>query len=134
MHNINLAALAGIGFLAIGAIFLLPDPILFRASYGMMVGPIFWIVGCALMVAWAIWRVSLAVTRNSDISDEPPSARKEGTPLHKQPTESEADAAASHRSVAAGRVVADFLAPLAIWLLLLSMIATIVLLLGYRLA
>ena len=130
MHNINLAAFAGIGFLAIGAIFLLPDPTLFRTSYGMMVAPIFWIVGCALMVAWAIGRVSLAVTRNSDISHEPPSTREEGTPPHKQATKSEANAADSRRRAAAGRVIADFVAPLAIWLLLLSIIATIVLLLG----
>lgn len=131
MHNINLAAFAGIGFLAIGAIFLLPDPTLFHTSYGMMAGPIFWIVGCALMVAWAVGRVALAVTRNSDITAEPGSARKGGPPLPKQPKKSEADPMGSHRRAAAGRVIADFVAPLAIWLLLLSIIATIVLLLGY---
>ena len=130
MHNINLAAFAGIGFLAIGAIFLLPDPTLFHTSYGRMAGPIFWIVGCALMVAWAIERVALAVTRSSDITHEPRSAGKEGAPLARQPIKSEADPIGSHRRAAAGRVIADFVAPLAIWLLFLSIIATIVLLLG----
>lgn len=129
MHNFNLAAFAGIGFLAIGAIFLL-DPTVFHRSYGMMVGPIFWIVGCALMVAWAVERVALAVTCNSDITDEPRSARQGGIPLPKQPTKSE-DPMGSHTRAAAGRVIADFIAPLAIWLLLLWIIATIVLLLGW---
>jgi hypothetical protein len=130
MHNVNLAAFAGIGFLAIGAIFLLPDPTLFHTSYGMMAGPIFWIVGCALMVAWAIGRVALALTRNSDITHEPRSGPKEGAALARQPIKSEADPIRSHTRAAAGRVIADFVAPLAIWLLFLSIIATIVLLLG----
>jgi hypothetical protein len=130
MHNVNLAAFAGIGFLAIGAIFLLPDPTLFHTSYGMMAGPIFWIVGCALMVAWAIGRVALALTRNSDITHGPRSAPKEGAALARQPIKSEADPIRSHTRAAAGRVIADFVAPLAIWFLFLSIIATIVLLLG----
>ena len=130
MHNINLAAFAGIGFLAIGAISLLPDPTLFHTSYGMMAGPIFWIVGCALMVAWAIGHVALALTRNSDITHEPRSTRKEGAPLARQPIKSAADPIGSQRRAAAGRVIADFVAPLAIWLLFLSIMATIVLLLG----
>jgi len=130
MHNVNLAAFAGIGFLAIGAIFLLPDPTLFHTSYGMMAAPIFWIVGCALMVAWAIGRVALALTRNSDITHEPRSGPKEGAALARQPIKSEADPIRSHTRAAAGRVIADFVAPLAIWLLFLSIIATIVLLLG----
>ncbi len=73
MHTINLAALTGVGFLVIGAMLSVSDPALFDTPYALIMGPISWIVGCALMIAWAIGRVGLAVTHGSEISGEPPS-------------------------------------------------------------
>ena len=61
MHTVNIAAFAGVGFLAIGAIFSVSDLALSRTSFELMAGPIFWIVGCALMVAWAVGRVALTM-------------------------------------------------------------------------
>lgn len=129
MQTINIAGFAGVGFLAIGTIFSVSDLALSRTSFELMIGPVLWIVGCAMMVAWAIGRVGVAVTHGSDISDEPPSVLRETLP-QTQPAKSGTAAADSHTKAAAGRVVADFLDPLVIWLILLSIIATIVLLLG----
>jgi len=131
MHTANIAAFAGVGFLAIGTIFSVSDLSLSRTSFELMIGPVLWILGCALMVAWAIGRVGLAVTRSSGISDQSESGQgKEGTEP-KQPIRSEAAASGSHKRAVAGQVVADFLVPLAIWLMLLSIVAVLVLLLGY---
>lgn len=61
MHTVNLAAFIGVGFLAIGAMFCVTDLMLFDNSYVLLMGPILWIVGCALMVAWAVGRVALSM-------------------------------------------------------------------------
>jgi hypothetical protein len=102
----------------------------FHTSYGLLAGPLFWIVGCALMVAWTIGRVGLAVRHSSHISEESPSAPRKEETTPQRPTQSEAAASGSHRKALAGQVVADFLVPLAIWLIVLSFMTTIVLLLG----
>ena len=118
MHTADTTALAGIGFLAIGAVFSRSDVALSRTSFELMVGPMLWIVGCALMVAWAIGRVSLA-----------PSVEKE--PSVKLPTQGSSNVAGGSSDTKTGKIAAEFLAPLAIWLMLLSFLAVIVLLLGY---
>lgn len=130
MHTVNVAAFAGVGFLVIGAMLSVSDLALFDTPYALIIGPISWMVGCALMVAWAIGRVGLAVTRGSDISDEPRSALREEAPPDKRRATSEAVAADSHTRAAAGHFVADFLAPLTIWLIVLWFLAALVLLLG----
>jgi len=134
MHTANIAAFAGVGFLAIGTVFSVSGLSLSRTSFELMIGPVLWIVGCALMVAWAIGRVGLAVRRSSDFSDQSESGqgKKEAEP--KLPAKSEAAASGSHQRAVEGRVVADFVVPFAIWLMLLSIVATIILLLGYGLA
>jgi hypothetical protein len=129
MHIVNVTGFAGVGLLAIGAMSSVSDLAPFHTSYGLLAGPLFWIVGCALMVAWAIGRVGLALRHSSHISEESPSALREETMPH-QPTKSEAAALGSRRGAVAGQVVADFLVPLAIWFIVLSFMATIVLLLG----
>ena len=131
MHTANIAAFAGIGFLAIGTIFSLSDLSLSRTSFELMIGPALWIVGCALMVAWAIGRVGLAARRSSDILDQSESGQGKEETEPKRSTKSEAAATGSHKRAVAGQVVADFLVPLAIWLMLLSIVAVLVLLLGY---
>ncbi len=131
MHTVNIPAFAGVGFLAVGAMFSIADLALFDTAYALVIGPISWIVGCALMVAWAIGRVGLAVTRGSDVSNEPPSVLRQETAPPKRPAKSEAAAAGfSHTRAVVGQIVVDFIAPLAIWLMLLSFIGVIVLLLG----
>jgi hypothetical protein len=131
MHTANIAAFAGIGFLAIGTIFSVSDLSLSRTSFELMIGPVLWIVGCAFMVAWAVGRVSLPVKRSSGIFDQSKSGQeKEGTEP-KRSIRSEAAASGSHKRAVAGQVVTDFLVPLAIWLMLLSIVAVLVLLLGY---
>lgn len=125
MHTTNIAALAGVGFLAMGTILSVSDLGLARTSFALLTGPVLWTVGCALMVAWAMGRVGLAVRRSSGISDQSESGQgKEGT-------EPKAAASGSHKRAVAGQVVADFLVPLAIWLMLLSIVAVLVLLLGH---
>jgi hypothetical protein len=69
MHTADTTAFTGIGFLTIGTIFSISDVALSRTSFELMAGPMLWIAGCALMVAWAIGRIGLAA-RGSDISDE----------------------------------------------------------------
>jgi hypothetical protein len=64
MHTANIAAFAGVGFLAIGAIFSVSDVALSRTSFELMIGPVLWIVGCALMVAWAVGRIALSMGRD----------------------------------------------------------------------
>jgi hypothetical protein len=128
MHTADTTAFAGIGFLAIGAIFSISDVALSRTSFELMIGPMLWIVGCALMVAWAIGRIGLAA-RGSDISDEASALREETLPP-KGRAKSGPSATDSHTKGVAGHFVADFLAPLTIWLMLLSFLAVIVLLLG----
>lgn len=54
MHTVNILAIVGVGFLAVGAMFCVTDLMLFDNSYVLLLGPILWIVGCALMVAWAV--------------------------------------------------------------------------------
>ena len=130
MHTTNVLAIVGVGFLAIGAIFSVSDLTLSCTSFELMAGPIFWIVGCALMVAWAIGRVGHATRHRADTSDAPPLTRKEEIPPHKPRATSEAAAAGCHRKAVTGRVVADFLAPLAMWLVVLWFLAAITLLLG----
>jgi hypothetical protein len=118
MHTADTTAFAGIGFLATGAIFSISDVALSRTSFELMAGPMLWIVGCALMVAWAIGRVGLA-----------PTVEKE--PSVKLPAQPSSKAAAAGSGTKTGKIAAEFLAPLAIWLMLLSFLAVIVLLLGY---
>ena len=118
MHTANIAAFAGVGFLAIGTIFSVSDLSLSRTSFELMIGPVLWIVGCALMVAWAIGRVGLAVRRGSGISDQSESGQGKEETEPKRPIRSEAAASGSHKRTVAGQVVADFLVPLAIWLML----------------
>ena len=129
MHTADTTAFAGIGFLAIGAIFSISDVVLSRTSFELMAGPMLWIVGCALMVAWAVGRIGLAA-RGPDISDE---ALREETSPPKGRAKSGAAATDSNTNAVAGHFVADFLGPLTIWLMLLSFLAVIVLLLGYGL-
>jgi hypothetical protein len=45
MHTANIAAFAGVGFLAIGTIFSVSDLSLSRTSFELMIGPVLWIVG-----------------------------------------------------------------------------------------
>lgn len=66
MHNVNVLAIIGVGFLAIGAIFCVMDLMLFDNSSVLLIGPLLWIVGCALMVAWAVGRVALSMDRDSE--------------------------------------------------------------------
>jgi hypothetical protein len=66
MHTINIAAIMGIGFLMIGAMLSVSDIALSDTPYALMLGPIFWIVGCAFMVAWAVARVAVAVDHGSE--------------------------------------------------------------------
>jgi hypothetical protein len=68
MRVVNVTGFAGVGFLAIGAMSSISDLAPFHTSYGLLAGPLFWTVGCALMVAWAIGRVGLAVRQSSHIS------------------------------------------------------------------
>ncbi len=132
MHTVNAAGLAGVGFLAIGALLSVPDLGHFNTFYALIMGPILWIVGCALMVAWAIGRVGLAGTGGSKTYGERPAGREQSQSVKPQET-SQAAAAACHKNVVAGHCGTDFLVPLAIWLMLVSFIGTIVLLLGYGL-
>ncbi len=92
MHTVNLAAFAGVGFLAIGAMLSVSDLALFDTPYASIMGPISWIVGCTLMIAWAIGRVGLAVTHGSEISGEPPSTLREETPPRTRPAAPQATA------------------------------------------
>jgi len=131
MHTVNVAAFARIGFLVLGEIFSVSDLTLSRTPFELMIGPVLWIVGCALMVAWAIGRVGLAVRRSSDVPDGSESGPATGETEPNLTTKSEAAASGSHRRAVAGKAIADFLVPIAIWVMLLSIMATIVLLLGY---
>jgi hypothetical protein len=66
MHTVNLAAFSGVGFLVVGAMLSVSDLALFDTPYALLIGPISWIVGCALMVAWAVGRVAVAVGHGSE--------------------------------------------------------------------
>lgn len=61
MRSVNIPAYVGVGFLATGAVFSVKDLMLFDSSYVLLAGPMLWIVGSALMVAWAVGRVALAL-------------------------------------------------------------------------
>ena len=130
MHTANIAAFAGVGFLAIGTILSLSDLGLARTSFELLIGPVLWIVGCALMVAWAIARIGLAVKRNSDISDESELGQAKEATKANRTTKPEAVASGSGKRAVAGKAVADILVPVAIWLMLMSLVAALVLLLG----
>ncbi len=77
MHTADVAAFAGLGFLAIGAMLSVSDLALFDTPYALIMGPISWIFGCALMVAWAAGRVGLAVDHQSETPDQRPPAARE---------------------------------------------------------
>ncbi len=66
MQTVNVAGLAGTGLLVNGAMLSVSDLSLFDTPYALIMGPISWIVGCALMVAWAVGRVALAVGHGSE--------------------------------------------------------------------
>jgi len=100
MHLADVTAFAGVGFLAIGAMFSTIDITPFD-TYGSMGGPILWIVGCALMVAWAIGRVDLALNHSLDTSTQGPLASRHETSarLHKEPRSEAAAASSDTRAV-----------------------------------
>ena len=78
MHTVNVLPIIGVGFLAIGAMFCVTDLMLFENSYVLLMGPILWIVGCALMVAWAGGRVALSMDRDWETHPQkPPRLREE---------------------------------------------------------
>ncbi len=66
MHTVNVLPIIGVGFLAIGAMFCVTDLMLFDNSYVPLMGPISWIVGCAVMIAWALERLAIVVNRDSE--------------------------------------------------------------------
>lgn len=130
MHTANIAAFAGVGFLALGTILSVSDLGLAHTSFELLIGPVLWIIGCALMVAWAIARIGLAVKRKPDNSDESESGQAKEATVANRTTKPEAAASGSDRRAVAGKAVADFLVPVAIWLMFLSFVAALVLLLG----
>lgn len=66
MHTVNVLPIIGVGFLAIGAMLCVTDLMMFDNSYVPLMGPILWIVGCTVMIAWALERLAIVVNRGSE--------------------------------------------------------------------
>jgi hypothetical protein len=71
MNTLNAAGFAGIGLLVMGAIFSRLDLTPSRTALELMIGPVLWIAGCALMIAWAIGRVDLALSARREAEKLP---------------------------------------------------------------
>jgi hypothetical protein len=54
MRGCHAIGLVGVGLLIAGFVFLTKDPKLFDQWYEWIVGPFLWMMGCSLMIAWAL--------------------------------------------------------------------------------
>ena len=72
MRGTAIAGIVGGGLFIVGIVFGVRDPKLFDHWYDWVLGPLFWIAGCTLMIAWVFGRFHMPETaRLKRISKSP---------------------------------------------------------------